>query len=290
MKILIIGKNSFVGTGYIKYSQNKEIDEVDSLAFKPQEFNFSEYDVVIHLAAIVHQTKKIGFDVYESINAEFPRKVAEKAKADGVRQFVFLSSVKVYGDYNANGKPWCENDFCNPTDSYGKSKMIAEQKLLPLTDENFTVTIVRTPLVYGPGVKANMLSLIKLVSCFPLLPFKGVNVSRSIIFVGNLTAFIDRAIETRSGGIVLVQDQTPVTIEELVKIIAQHLGKRVFQFHPGRLMLFMLKKLTPGVYMRLYSSAVVDNALTLKRLSINPPYTTWQGMAETIKWYLNVRK
>lgn len=290
MRILIIGKNSFVGTNYRKYSQYKEIDEVDSLSFKPEEFNFSEYDVVIHLAAIVHQTKKVGFDVYKLVNAEFPFKVAEKAKADGVRQFVFLSTTKVYGDYNENGKPWCEDDYCNPTDSYGKSKLLAEQKLLPLSDENFTVTIVRTPLVYGPGVKANMLSLIKMVSWFPFLPFKGVNVSRSITFVGNLSAFIDRAIETRFGGIMLVQDQTPVTIEEMVKITAQHMGKRLFLFHPGRLILFIMNKLVPAAYIRLYSSAEVDNSLTLKRLSMNAPYTTWQGIAKTVKWYLNVRK
>jgi UDP-glucose 4-epimerase len=237
MRILIIGKNSFVGTNFRKYSLYQDVDEVDSLSLKPEEFNFSEYDVIIHLAAIVHQTKKIGFDVYMRVNAEFPFKVAEKAKADGVKQFVFLSTVKVYGDYNENGKPWSEYDFCNPADSYGKSKLDAEHKLLPLNDENFVVTIIRTPLVYGPCVKANMLSLIGLVSRFPLLPFKRVNVSRSIVFVGNLAAFIDRAIETRTGGILLVQDQAPVTIEEMVKIIAQHLGKRVFLFHPGRLIL-----------------------------------------------------
>ncbi|QKG80222.1 NAD-dependent epimerase/dehydratase family protein [Tenuifilum thalassicum] len=287
MRILIIGKNSFIGRNFIQFSKFENITEVDSINLVPNEFDYSNYDVIIHLAAIVHQTKKIGIDEYIKVNTELPVRVAKKAKQDGVKQFIFLSTTKVYGDISSLDKPWTEETTCNPTDAYGKSKFLAEQELLKLTDDSFIVSIIRTPLVYGKGVKANMLGLIKLVKLFPILPFKNVKSYRSVTYVGNLSALIDRIIDARRNGVFLSQDSEPVSIGELVTSIADALQKKVILFNPGVLILKMVKFIFPFIYKRLYESAVVNNELTRRSLGFTPPYSAKQGINETVSWFLN---
>lgn len=288
MRILLIGKNSFIGTNYIKYSKFKGIQEVDSINLIPEKYDFSGFDVIIHLAAIVHQTKKIRKDEYLRVNTEFPVKVAKKAKLDGVKQFIFLSSTKVYGDNPPPVGYWVEGSECNPTDAYGLSKFKAEQQLLALAAPGFTVSVVRTPLVYGEGVKANMLNLMKLVKRVPILPFKGVNAKRSITFIGNLTAYIDRIIEIRARGIFLAQDKEPVSVEELVRLIASGLKRKTFLFNPGKLLLRLIKELTPSIYVRLFGSSVIDNSETVKGLGLNLPYTTKDGIEIMAKYYISL--
>jgi UDP-glucose 4-epimerase len=287
MRILIIGKNSFIGRNFIQFSKFENITEVDSINLVPYEFDYSNYDVIIHLAAIVHQTKKIGIDEYIKVNTELPVRVAKKAKQDGVKQFIFLSTTKVYGDISSLDKPWTEETTCNPTDAYGKSKFLAEQELLKLTDDSFIVSIIRTPLVYGKGVKANMLGLIKLVKLFPILPFKNVKSYRSVTYVGNLSALIDRIIDARRNGVFLSQDSEPVSIGELVTSIADALQKKVILFNPGVLILRMVKFIFPFIYKRIYESAVVNNEITRRSLGFTPPYSTKQGINETVSWFLN---
>jgi UDP-glucose 4-epimerase len=287
MRILIIGKNSFIGRNFIQFSKFENITEVDSINLVPYEFDYSNYDVIIHLAAIVHQTKKIGIDEYIKVNTELPVRVAKKAKQDGVKQFIFLSTTKVYGDISSLDKPWTEETTCNPTDAYGKSKFLAEQELLKLTDDSFIVSIIRTPLVYGKGVKANMLGLIKLVKLFPILPFKNVKSYRSVTYVGNLSALIDRIIDARRNGVFLSQDSEPVSIGELVTSIADALQKKVILFNPGVLILKMVKFIFPFIYKRIYESAVVNNEITRRSLGFTPPYSTKQGINETVSWFLN---
>ena len=200
-KILIIGANSFVGKNYIKYSKNTDVKEVSLIENLPEEIDFKGYDVILHLVAIVHQSKKIDEKEYFRVNKDLCIRTAQKAKADGVKQFVFLSTVKVYGKYDAKEGPWNEKSKCNPDDAYGKSKYAAEIELKKLEDQNFTVSIVRTPLVYGENVRANMRSFIKLVEKVPILPLGNVENKRSFTSVENLVAFIDRIIEKRASGV-----------------------------------------------------------------------------------------
>ena len=170
-KILITGTNSFVGTNFMKYSKYREIDEVSLFDKNPEDIDFKGYDVIIHLVAIVHQTIKIPEDQYFKVNRDLCIEVAKHAKKAGVKQFVFLSTVKVYGKFIKGYSYWNEKSPCFPDDAYGKSKYAAEIALKELNDKDFTVSIVRTPLVYGEGVKANMLSILKLVkkSQFPAI-------------------------------------------------------------------------------------------------------------------------
>lgn len=286
MRILLVGKNSFIGKNYFNYSVYCDINEVDSVGLVPENLDFSHYDVVIHLAAIVHQSKKINLSQYLEVNAELPVRVARKAKNDGVPHFIFLSTTKVYGDKIPPQGYWDEDSECNPTDSYGISKLKAEKALLELADQTFTVSILRTPMVYGSGVKANMLALMKWVLKFPILPFKGVSARRSITFVGNLAGFIDRIIEKKAQGVFIAQDSAPVTAEEIVKNIAKSANQRIRVVSPGSFLLYFLKKLLPGYYHRLYAPAVVSNNKTLLLLDFEPPYSTADGIETMVKNFI----
>ncbi|MCX6254225.1 MAG: NAD-dependent epimerase/dehydratase family protein, partial [Bacteroidia bacterium] len=199
-KILITGSNSFVGTNFRKFSQYKEIDEISLFNNNPEDIDFSRYDVVLHLAAIVHQSKKIPESEYFNVNRDLCLRIAENAKKAGIKQFVFLSTLKVYGDFVPDLDLRNENSRCFPNDAYGKSKYEAEIGLKKFEDVNFTVSIIRTPLVYGEGVRANMLSIIKLVDSFPLLPFGKISNKRNFTYIENLVGFIDRIIEKKASG------------------------------------------------------------------------------------------
>jgi UDP-glucose 4-epimerase len=284
-KILIIGKNRLIGRGYKKYSQYANIEEIDIKNLSLNAINFDGVDTVIHIAAIVHQSRNISLEEYLKVNTELPVRVAQKSKEAGVRQFIFISTTKVYGDNTLSTVICNEHTVCNPNDSYGISKLKAEELLLTLSGSNFIISIVRTPLVYGEGVKANMLSLMKLIDKAPILPFNGVNAKRSITFIGNLTAYIDRIIEIRARGVFLAQDKEPITVKELVLLIAAGLNRKIFLVNPGKLAIYLIKKLAPTIYARLFGSSVIDNSSTISMLDLKLPYTTKDGIEIMVNDY-----
>ena len=136
-RILITGANSFVGNNIICCSKYRDLEEISLLDKKPEEINFKGIDVVIHLAAIVHQSKKIKEAEYFKINRDLCFRVAESAKKSGVNQFIFLSTVKVYGDNLPDSGTLNEDSPCLPADSYGKSKREAELLLRQIEDTGF---------------------------------------------------------------------------------------------------------------------------------------------------------
>jgi nucleoside-diphosphate-sugar epimerase len=277
-KILITGTNSFVGTNFIKYSKFKEIDEVSLLDKNPEDIKYEGYDVIIHLVAIVHQTIKIPEEQYFKVNRDLCVEVAKHAKRAGVKQFVFLSTVKVYGKFIKGFSYWNEKSLCFPDDSYGKSKYAAELALKELNDKDFTVSIVRTPLVYGEGVKANMLSILKLVKKSWLLPFKDIQNRRSFTSAENLIAFIDRIIEKRVSGIYIAMDKDAISTTDLVLMISETLGKKVILFKMPDFMVKAGVFLLPKFFDRLYGSFEMDNNETLKILDFEPPLSTREGI------------
>jgi nucleoside-diphosphate-sugar epimerase len=205
-KIKITGANSFVGKSFIENSRYDNINEICLINNKVEDINLANEDVVLHVAAIVHQTEKIAEEKYFEVNCDLALEVAKKAKQQGIKHFVFLSTVKVYGDYHPEKGVWSENSECEPNDSYGKSKYAAEKALIELIDDSFTVSIIRPPLIYGIGVKANMLSIIKLIDKFPLLPLGKIENKRSFTSIENLVQLIDRVIEKRVSGVFLAMD------------------------------------------------------------------------------------
>ena len=284
-RILITGANSFVGTNYIKSSINKEISEISLFQNNPEQIDFTGYDVVIHLVAIVHQSRRIKDDKYFKINRDLCLEVAEHARRGGVKQFIFLSTVKVYGEFIPNSGPWNEDSFCLPEDSYGKSKYEAEVALRKMETENFIVSIIRTPLVYGTGVKANMLSILRLVDKLPALPLAKVNNKRSFTSAENLVAFIDRIIERRASGIFIAMDEKPLSTTDLVNLISRYLNKKVFLFKMPDFIVVAGKYIIPKIFDRLYGSFEMDNSKTLRELDFKAPLSTEEGIENMVIAY-----
>jgi len=285
-RILITGANSFVGTNYIKSSIHKEISEISLFQNNPEQIDFTGYDVVIHLVAIVHQSRRIKDDKYFKINRDLCLEVAEHARNGGVKQFIFLSTVKVYGEFIPNSGPWNEDSSCLPEDSYGKSKYEAEVALRKMETTNFIVSIIRTPLVYGVGVKANMLSILRLVDKFPILPLAKVNNKRSFTSAENLVAFIDRIIERRASGIFIAMDEKPLSTTDLVYLISRYLNKRVFLFRMPEFIVEAGKSLIPKIFDRLYGSFEMDNSKTLRELDFKAPLSTEEGIENMVIAYM----
>ena len=286
-RILITGANSFVGKNYIDNSKNRNVEEISLFGTKPEDINFSRYDIVIHLVAIVHQSKRIHENQYYKINRDLCISVAEYAKKAGVKQFIFLSTVKVYGEFIPNSGPWHEDSLCFPEDSYGKSKYEAELALRQMEDTGFIVSIIRTPLVYGAGVRANMLSILRLVDKFPILPLAKVNNIRSFTSAENLVAFIDRIIEKKASGIFIAMDEYPLSTTDLVNYISRYLDKKVLLFGIPDIFVRIGTFLIPKIFDRLYGSFEMDNSATLKTLDFRPPFSTEEGIKKMVVAYKN---
>ncbi len=284
-KILIIGTNSFVGRNYINFSKNRDVREVSLFDVKPEEIDFSEVTAVIHLAAIVHQSKTIPAAEYLKVNRDLPVSVATCAKKAGVGQFVFLSTVKVYGDNNPGPWPLNESSVCTPGDPYGKSKLEAEFGLRKMADDNFIVSIIRTPLVYGVGVRANMLSIIKLSDRIPVLPFNNVKNKRCYTFVENLVGYIDRIIERKASGVFIAMDTSPLSTTSLVRLILKSLGKKSVLITVPGFILKIADKIVPGMVNRLYGSFEINNDKTLEILDFQIPFTSEIGIKRMVDSY-----
>lgn len=291
VRVLITGSNSFIGRNYLSHSRYKEVEEISLMNNKPENINFSIFSTVIHLAAIVHQSKKIPESLYYEINRDLCLKVAENAKKSGVKHFIFLSTVKVYGNSSTSLEPLNEDSPCNPVDPYGKSKYEAEIGLKKLEDDKFTVSIIRTPLVYGDGVKANMYSIMKLVDKYSILPFGKVNNRRSFTFVENMVAFIDRIIEKKASGTFIAMDENPISTTELINGISTSLGKRIYLFKVPEILLKTFAYIFPGIVSRLYGSLEFNNHKTLEILEFKPPYKSEYGIKCMVEAYkLSARK
>lgn len=289
-KILVTGSNSFIGNNFIKNSKYSEIDKISLVNNKPEDVDFSKYDVVLHLAAIVHAKKKQPKQRYFEINTNLCLSIAEKAKQTGVKQFIFISTIRVYGKYEKEKGPWNEDSPCFPDDYYGMSKYQAEIELRKLEDKNFTVSIIRPPLVYGEDAPANMLSLIKLVERFPVLPFKSVKNSRHFVSVENLTMFIEKIILLRATGIFIACDQRPLSTTELVSLIAKHLNKNPHLVRIPDVIIKIGLFLIPKYFERLYCSFKIDNKKTLEVLKIEPVFLVEESIMKMVLKYQEKKK
>ena len=262
-----------------------DISEISLLDKKPETVDFTSYDVVLHLAAIVHQSSSIGVDEYFLVNRDLCYEIARKAKNAGVSHFIFISSLKVYGNDNSKNNRLSENSHCSPDDPYGRSKYEAELLIQKLSDSDFVVSIVRPSMVYGEGVKANMLRLIKLVEKSCILPFGKIKNRRNYIYSENLIIMIDKIIEMKIPGIFIAVDPQAISTSELVRSLALAIGKRVYLFHIPGFLLYPIRLLFPEIISRLFDSSEYDNSQTLFRLDLNLPYSTEEGLKRTIDAY-----
>ena len=281
MRLFITGAGGFVGNYFIKsYADKYEIETFSFLKDDISSLHVSDVDVVVHLSALVHQMGGASASEYERVNITQTLELAKKAKEGGVGQFIFMSSVKVYGEESEIA--YTEMLTCKPEDEYGKSKLQAERELQKLEDETFKISIIRTPIVYGYGVKANIKNLISLVKKVSILPFGGINNRRSMVYIGNLCHLIDEVIMQRKAGIFLASDDEPLSTSQLIKLIAKNFDKKIILIKIPFFEIF-LQLLKPSFYKRLYGSLEIDNSLTKQRLNLKNPYTTEVGIGFMIK-------
>jgi nucleoside-diphosphate-sugar epimerase len=286
-KILITGANSFIGTNFSKFSTYKDIEEISLHDNRPEDIDYGKYDVILHLAAIVHHSRKIPESLYMKVNKDLCLQVAEHAKKAGVKQFVFLSSLKVYGDFASDSQVRNEDSRCFPDEAYGRSKYEAETGLKKLEDTAFTVSIIRPPVVYGDGVKANMMSLVNLVRSFPVLPFGNISNKRNFVYIENLVKFIDRIIEKRASGIYIAKDEGTLSTTELILLLAKYLDRKVILFKLPEIFIKLGIFFKPAIFDRLFGSSEFENSKTKRELNISAPFSSEEGIN---KWMSGLNK
>lgn len=218
-KILITGEGSYIGTSFENWvSQWPEKYQVDIIDMRGNDWRdklFSTYDVIYHIAAIVH-VKENDTEKYFSVNRDLTVEVANKAKAEGVKQFIFLSTMGVYGKetgfIDENTKP-------NPKTPYAQSKLEAESLLSALNDGSFKVATLRPPIVYGKDCRGNYPRLADIALKLPIFP--KIKNERSMIFIDNLSEFVKIVIDEELSGLFFPQNKEYVNTTEMVQLIAK---------------------------------------------------------------------
>lgn len=234
-RVLITGANSYIGTAVENWLRKKEeaylVDTIDTIDGTWRKKSFSSYDVVYHVAGIAHadvgnvseETKAF----YYKINTELAVETAEKAKTEGVKQFIFMSSMIIYGESGGFGqqKMVNRNTVPCPANFYGDSKWQADQKIQQLEDEEFKVVIVRPPMIYGRGSKGNYPTLAKMARKLPVFP--KINNQRSMLHIDNLCEFIRLMIDNEEKGVFFPQNSEYSQTSELVHLIAKCTGNKM---------------------------------------------------------------
>jgi UDP-glucose 4-epimerase len=270
---------------------NKEKYELVPLSLQsldPGKLELNGVHAIVHLAGKAHQMQAIDDQVYFDINYELAKKLADRAKQQGVSLFIYMSTVKVYGD--ATTDTLDEFSSCNPADAYGKSKLDAEKYLRSIESPQFRVAIIRPPMVYGPGVKGNMIRLLQLAEKNIPLPFAGIHNHRSIVFVDNLIALINQIVDKNARGVFIAGDARPLSTAELVGMMRQLMNKRERLVTIPSLGKQILKKMQPALYHRLFDSFVVSNLHSNESLQFVPPYSTEFGLRTMVNWWLGLKK
>ena len=252
-RILITGANSFIGTSFEKYINENfpndyYIETVDMINPIWRDKSFSGFDTVYHVAGIAHSDAgKVTEErkaFYYKINTDLTIETAKKAKADGVKQFIFMSSATVYGESAPIGKTKVitKDTPVSPANFYGDSKVQAENGLKNLADENFKIVILRPPMIYGPGCKGNYLILRKFALKLPLFP--KIKNERSMLYIGNLVEFVRLMVENEEAGTFWPQNSEYSNTSELVKLIADIHNRKVCLVPGLSLALIILSHIT----------------------------------------------
>ena len=287
-KVFITGSNGFVGKNLTKALDKNGISYVagnrliygDIISQSSWQTLLQGCEVVVHLAARVHVMEETEADpliAFRKMNVEATLKLAKAAKELGVKRFIYLSSIKVNGE-ETNDFAYSASDTPKPLDPYGVSKMEAEQELIKLNEPGiFEIVIIRPPLVYGPGVKANFEKLFWLVKKDLPIPFGRVTNKRSLVSVFNLCDLIICCIDhpNAAGETFLVSDDKDYSLKDLIVLMAKTEGKFPHLLPvPVSMMKFAATMLGKKSYAnRLFGNLHVDIAKTKSLLSWNPPFT-----------------
>ncbi len=268
-KILITGADSFIGTSlenHLKgFPEAYSVHTQDMLGDAWKQVDFSGFDTVFHVAGIAHvdsgKADQATADRYYQVNTHLAVETAKKAKAEGVGQFIFMSSAIVYGDGAPIGKKKhiTKDTVPAPSGFYGDSKLQAEKGILPLQDADFKVVILRPPMIYGEGCKGNYPVLSRLARKLPLFPY--VDNQRSMLYVGNLTEFVRLMIDNREQGIFHPQNESYSNTSVMVKQIAARHNKKLPLVKGFAWLLKLLSHVTPLVN-KAFGSMTYDRSLS----------------------------
>ena len=264
-RILITGAGSYVGSSVEKYlmqwPEQYLVDTVDMIGDGWKDVSFRGYDAVLHVAGLVHQpaTKDdpAQAELYDKVNHRLAVDTARKAKEEGVKQFLFMSSASVYGLSAPVGKVVMitRDTPLQPTDNYGISKARAEESLQSLRDDRFRLAILRPPMIYGKGCKGNYQTMAKLAKKLPLFPW--VDNQRSMLYMENLSEFIRLLIEDEADGIFCPQNREYVNTSEMVNLIAHANGRGILLIHGFSWAIRLLRPVT-GVVDKAFGSLCYD--------------------------------
>ncbi len=254
-------------------------------------------DCIVHLAARVHVMKETvanPLTAFRQVNVDGTLHLASQAAKAGVRRFIFLSSVKVNGEYSLPEHPFKESDIANPQDAYGLSKLEAEQGLLLIAQQTgMDVVIIRPPLVYGPQVKANFASMMRAVKLGLPLPLGAIHNSRSFVYVGNLVNLIATCIQhpAAANQVFLVSDGCDLSTTQLLNECTTAMGvrARLWPFPQRLIELFAALVGKRDVGQRLCGNLQVDIAKAGHLLGWAPPFTLKDGLKDTALAFLKKR-
>lgn len=288
-KILITGANSYIGTtfeSWIKENvKDMQTDTLDMQSEHWREYDFSQYDVVFHVAGIAHadvgSVSEERKALYYKVNSELTVECAQTAKAAGVQQFIFMSSIIVYGASAGIGEKRIitKDTPLLPANFYGDSKVKAEEGLAQLVDGNFKIVILRPPMIYGKGSKGNYPLLSKFAHKFSIFP--NVSNERSMLYVGNLCKFISLMIENEESGVFFPQNTEYVRTVDMVKAIGEACNRKIVMtalFNPVLKLMGKTRGKLGGMVNKAFGNMVYDKQMS----EYKEEYTIYDFM-ESIK-------
>lgn len=272
-KVLITGAGSFIGESFADYAAryypNLQVDAVDMIDGSWRGLDFYGYDSIFHVAGIAHvdvtNADEKTKSKYYSVNRDLAVEVAAKARKDGVKQFIFMSSMIIYGESAPIGKRKIvdENTVPAPENFYGDSKWQADKKVREFESAVFHVAVLRPPMIYGKGAKGNYPVLEKMAKRLPVFP--DVRNSRSMLYIDNLCEFLCMLILSGEGGIYFPQNREYVQTSQMVRLIAEANGHSIWitkLFNP----LVVLASHMPGM-ISVLSNKAFGNIVYSKKIS-----------------------
>lgn len=226
MKVLITGKNSYVGSAVARrlVECGHEVEELDMIGKEWREKDFSGFDCVFHVAGIAHDVKgKQDEGLYMAVNRDLAVETAEKAKNSGVKQFIFMSSMLIYNGCKENNIDSSVSPCAKGV--YAQSKLQADEKIRKMSDENFKVAVLRPPMIFGKDCKGNFPRLCKLALKTPIFP--KIENRRSMLYIENLSEFVRLAVENRSEGVFFPQNPQYFATYRIAQAAAAEKGKKL---------------------------------------------------------------